>query len=851
MRKYLNQWKAFLLAVILAVTILPVNTVSVSAAAKPVMSVKNKTVIGIDQEFSLTIKKLTKSKVKSIRWSTTNKKVAMVYDGEVISTGRGTAYIKSKITYKNGTVITPSCKVTVKIPASAIEITNAQDDISNNSRQVIAVGDTYDFNSVLIPANASNSISYSISNKDIASVDKRGIVTGKKPGFVTLTARAKLAKPADYKNGLDSILDIKDSINLEIVTKTAMVTSVDLLDTTTLQVSFDEAVDEKTLLNTDTKKLLSNITITNKSDSGVIASSLGTLTGELSSDGKKLIIHTSGYFNGLYGIKFTNNILTKDSEPLMEYYKELSLYDKTPPSYKNYTVDDTGLIASINFSEAMNYSGLKIDDVKVISKDKTAKASTISRLSTKSNYVASNDGKSLSIDLSKMSSLDQDKEFMVVFTGLRDRAGNYPDHDRITAFLATDTSPKPQAKLISLVRTDHDTLTATFTRSIDEPGEVLLSNGDLIIGVVDEENPKQVTYKLESESAKLTGRQEVNIGYWDSFNVKSSDDSADEYQEVKVEFTIVDSVPVLDDYELIVESDDGEPVYSLILTYDREVELLDDDGIFEARLVTDDGDVYRNYDIGYSAYADDEIVTVLLDSDDMDMAGSYTITIPDEFVEDDYGMTSVEETVKVDSTEGSSTALPEPRAIVQSDDDASIVYVTFRYRLDEETAEDEDNYEIEDAYIISAELIDNSSNGATVKLTLEEGSISESSRYFVTISDICGYHNTYTEMEEYTTKVYLHENRGPEIEDIEYDYPDTITITFDETIEGTASFKVMQDGKDLVEGSRIRGKEVIITLDDRPVLDESVEIVPTSYNEIKDKYGNLAELETETLTPTK
>ncbi len=850
MKKYLFKWKAFLLACILLITVLPADAVSVFAAAKPAMSVTSRTLIGVDQEFKLSIKNLTASKVKSTSWSSTNKKVATVSGGYVTSAGRGTAYIKCRITYKNGTVVTPSCKVTVKIPAKAIEITNAQDDLTNNSRQVIAVGDKYDFNSVLTPSNADNYITYTISNTDYATVDKKGIVTGKKPGFVTLTAKANLKKPAGYTNLLDDVLVLKDSINLEIVTKTAGVTSVELLDTTTLKVIFDKAIDEKTLIGSN-EQLLNNIVITTKSDSnGVIASAVGKLSGSLSSDGKTLTIKTSGYFNGSYGIKFTRNILTKDSEPLMEYYKSLSLYDTTPPAYLDYSVDDTGLVASINFTESMNYTAIKIEDVEqVTKKNDKAKASTITRLGQKSNYKASDDGKSLSIDLSKMSSVDQDKQFKIVFSGLKDRAGNYPDNDRITAYLATDTSPKPQAKLVKLERTDTNTLTATFTRAIKTPGKVLLSNGDMITGVVNEKNTKQVTYTLDSEAAKLTGKQEVSIGYWNSYNVKDSDDSADDYKEVEVNFTIVTSVPELTGHEFYVETDD-EPIYNLILTFDREVDLIEDDGTFEARLVTEDGDVFDDYLIGYSADADDTVVTVILDSDDLEEPGTYTITIPEEFVEDEYGNTNLAETVKVTNTEGSSTALPKPKDIVQSEADASIIYVTFGYQVDEDTAQDTDNYDIEDAEINTAKLIDNSTNGATVELTLEPGSISENGKYNITISGITGYHNTYTEMEKYKTKVTLHENKGPTAEDHDYTYPDKITITFDETLAGTASFQVLQNGVNLVEYCEISGKKVIIILEDKPVMDQAVQIVPTNSNHITDKYGNAAQIETESLVPT-
>ncbi len=849
MKKHLFKWIAFLLAIILTVPLLPADTAFVSAAAKPAMSVDSKTVIGINQEFKLSIKNLPKTGIKSASWSSTNKKVATVNGGEVTSVGRGTATIKCKITYKSGKVITPACKVTVKIPATAIKISNAQDDVANNSRQVIAVGDTYDFNSALTPANADNSITYAISNNEIATVDSNGIVKGVKPGFVTLTARAKLAKPKDYKNNLDNILDIKDSINLEIVTKTAKVTSVELLDTTTIKVTFDEAIDEKTVLGAD-KKLLSNISIVTKSDkNGVIASSLGTLTGSLSSDGKILTISTSGYFNGLYGIRFSYNILTKkDSQPLMDYYKELSLYDTEAPSYKNYTIDDTGLIANIHFSEAMNFSGLKVVDVAQVSGTATAKSSTISRLSQKANYKASDDSKSLSIDLTQISTLDRDKQFRVVFSGLKDRAGNYPANDRITAFLATDTKPKAQARVVSIVRTDGNTLTATFSRAIQTPGNILLSNGMSINGIVNDKNTYQVTYTLDSSSAKLTGMQDVQIGYWDSFNVNTSDSSANTYVTMKVNFTYITELPELIDYQFTVDNYNGEAVYNLLLFYNKEVTLLERSGEFKARLVSSGKSSSDNY-IGYTANADGTIVTVVLDKGDMNEAGTYTITIPEDFIQDEYGNTNIDTAVKLVNADGSSTALPRPRAVVQSSDDASVIFVTFGNKLDEDSAQNAGNYNVSGAVVESAELTDNTTTGATVKLKLMADSVNESTRYSITISGISGYHNSYTVMEPYTTFVYLRENAGPGKGNAVYTSPDKIIITFNETILGTASFTVMQNGVDLVDSCIISGKRIIITLDDKPVANQPMEIIPTSSNRITDAFGNLSDIGTYNITP--
>jgi len=849
MKKHWLIWKVFLLAIILSATIFPAKTF-VTAAAKPAMSVTSKTVIGTGQDFKLKIKNLPKKGIKSTKWSSTNKKVATVYKGTVTTVGKGTATIKCKITYKNGKVVTPACKVTVKIPATAIKINNAQDDLSNNSRHVIAVGDTYDFNAVLTPSNASNYITYSISDPTIAKVDKkRGIVKGLKPGFVTLTARAKLTKPAAYKNSLDAILDIKDSINIEIVTKTAKVTNVELVDTTTLKITFDEAIDERTVLDSG-KKLLSNVSITAKTDkNGVVASGLGTLTGSLSADGKVLTVTTSGYFNGLYGIRLSDNILTKkDGQPLMEYYTELSLYDKEPPAFKGYTVDDTGLIVSINFTEAMDFSGLKVVDVSQVSGTTPIRSSTVNRLSQKSSYKASNDSKSLILDLTDMSTLDRDKQFKVVFSGLKDRAGNYPANDRITVIFGTDTKPKVQARLVSLVRTDGHTLTATFTRAIQTPGNILLSNGAIIYGVVKEDNNKQVTYTLDSESAKLTGTQEVKIGYWDSYNVISTDTSANTYITVKVNFTYVTEVPELENYVLNTDRYNGEVIYTLLLYYNKDVSVLSRYGQFKARVVASAGFSSDTY-IDYTASAEGSLVTVVLDSGDMTETGTYIITIPEDFIEDEYGNTNLTTSIKLTNTEGSSTALPKPRAIVQSSDNPSVIFVTFGNKLDEESAQNTSNYYVAGTAVESAVLTDNTTSGATVKLTLASGTVATSGKYTITISGIKGYHNTYTEMETYTTFVYLRENTGPGSGTATYVSPDKIIITFHETITGNASFQVMQNGVNIVDRCVISGKTVIITLDDKPASNVEMQIIPTSANNITDVYGNPAAISTYTLIP--
>ncbi len=842
MKKRMQKWMGILLAVLLITSVFPVNGAISFAAAKPSLSMTSKTLIGVGTAFTLSVKNLDKTKVKSTVWSSKNKNVATVNtSGYVTSTGKGTTNIECKITYKDGTVLRPTCKVTVKIQAKEIKITNTPEEGMNNF--VITVGDSIDFNSVLIPSNASDLITYTIDNTNYATVDKKGIVKGLKAGIVRLTATASLTKAAA------SASLVKDTVNIQIVEKTAGVKSAVLTDTTTLTITFDSAISESTVINDD-GELLNSVSIKAMTDSkGKTADKPGALTAALSSDGKTLTITAENGFNGLYGLHLADSVLTTGGTALTEYYKNLELYDTTPPYFKDYEVDDTGLMVTLKFSEAMDFSKMAISKVSLVKSSQTAEASTLSLLKTKSNYVKSEDGKSLILDLTDMASDDQNKTFAVVFSGLKDKAGNYPSNSILTAYVATDTTEKAQAKLRTLTRTGYNTLTATFSRAIKTPGEIVLSNGKTIEGEVDKNDNKTVNFTLDSSSAKLTGSLKVSIGYWDSYNVKSSDKTADKYTTKTINFTVSKVEPKLNTYKLTAKDGDNGVSYILTLTYDKNVTLASDSGRFTSRLVTLNNDIYSQKKLAYTASVKDKTVTVTLDKEQFDENGTYTITIPDGFVKDNFYNESKKTEISVKRTGSTGTELPAPESIEQSSDDPNIILVTFNNKIDKTTAENKNNYTILGVNISKVELIDNNSAGATVQLTLKEGAVPVTATYGVTIKGIKGFGDTYTEMDVYETALILYENKGPSLTKVSYSYPSKVTLTFDETIKGTASFTVIQDGIDLAEGFSIGSNTITISLSEVPEMKVRMKITPTSSNDITDIYGNKADISIKYVTP--
>lgn len=124
--------------------------------------------------------------VKTLAWSSSNEKVAKVsQDGKVTAVGGGDATITVK-TFDQGK--TATCKVTVKVVA----VTGVK---LNKSKATIKTGKTLKLKATVKPDDASNkSVTWSSGKKSVASVDKNGVVTGKKAGEATITVTTKDGK---------------------------------------------------------------------------------------------------------------------------------------------------------------------------------------------------------------------------------------------------------------------------------------------------------------------------------------------------------------------------------------------------------------------------------------------------------------------------------------------------------------------------------------------------------------------------------------------------------------------------------------------------------------------------------
>lgn len=134
------------------------------------------------------LKKSIKNKnatYKGVSWYSSNKNVATVIsNGKVTIKHRGKVVITVKA--KDGSNKSAKCKIIVKQLVTKLSY--------NSKKQAKEVyrNKTIKFAVTVVPSNANNKgLTYSFSNKKVATVNSNGVVKGIKAGTVTITAKAK------------------------------------------------------------------------------------------------------------------------------------------------------------------------------------------------------------------------------------------------------------------------------------------------------------------------------------------------------------------------------------------------------------------------------------------------------------------------------------------------------------------------------------------------------------------------------------------------------------------------------------------------------------------------------------
>lgn len=835
-----NSGRKTALSLVLTLLLIPLfwlQSGSFVFAATPSFKESTVEISGEGEKYQLDI--VNKVNGSTYKWSSSNTKVARVSSkGVVTSVGKGTAKIKCKITYPTKKTKTLTCKVTVIIPATKIKINNAKEV---NGAHVLKVGETYDFNRDIEPSNSSDKTYWAITEGDVGCIevvnDSKGVVKALKPGIAVL--RATAARKATAEEASKSI--VNDAVIIRVEAPTATVRSAEIVDSTQIKVVFDSPIDASTVIGAN-NTLLDTISITLTTNiKGVTAADPGKLTAALSDDKMTLTINSSNRFDGEYGINFSSNIKTTSGIAIQEYYKRIRYDDTMPPTILDTVLDDTGMIATIRFSEAIDFSGLKVSNAALLpGQSATALSqSTVQIINNRNNYIPSEDKKSLTINLSGIAYTDYNKIITVAISGIKDMAGNPPANSYLTAYLRTDNSVKPQARPISVVRSSYYTLTATFDRSLKEAGYATLVNGSYMVGTIDEKDPKKVHYTLSESDAQKTGAQTVNLsGWYGAYNVDPNDTTSYKQYSFTVRFDVDKSLPVL------LNQDFDSKTNVLTLTYNKEVTLSNNTGILVATLVTINDEIIPYNNITYTKLESNDPKVIKIQLGNMTSLGYYTFTLDKTFVTDTFKNYATEKSITVNNIEGNELELAGPYMVTQSTTNPSQIYLEFANMLDVPSAQDIRNYTIPGVTIISAKVEKNTKDqGATVILTVADGSIDISLERPLKISGVKSYSGNYAPISDFSTTVYLKDNKKPYYIKTVFDKnnPTELHIRFSEEITGEMTVRVIQQygstSYEIGNTVTISGTDVVVNLFSTPIQNSYLKIEILS-NQIKDLNGN-------------
>ncbi len=858
MKRKLSKLAAFFLVLCMAVPMLSglADCLSVQAAAVSLNATSKKVYLGTT--FQLEVKNADMSKVKSVTWKMNRTSIAKIdQNGLVTPVKAGTTTAKCTLAYKDGTSKLLTCTIIVRkrVEATAVKFTNVV--LDDNNAKSMYVGSTFSLKKSVTPSNTTDSVFYSSDDESVATVSTSGVITAKKTGITVIEVRYGLSKTdavrADNKAVAKFYLHVVEKpaptptptstpTPTPLPTPTPVLPRVDeakMVGSQELQVSFNQPVRKSSVVNDS--KLVAGAVVLGKDEK---ATDFGTLTASLSADSKTLVIRSTGSFNGIYSIVISNKVVSQVGLPFEQYASVMTLKDTTGPVYLNTTVGYNGWVSNINFNEAIDITNMTVDSVTG-----TTDAILSGYLKEASNYRLSEDGRTLSIDLSGYTT-DKNLRVMVNLKGIRDRAGNATSRQLQSVYVQTDTSPKPLASIVKAERVSKTEVEVTFSAEISSGGFAQFGL-ETSYGIVDAENLKVVHFDIPASYQAMTGMQTVRFSGWYNYNANTTTNPTASYP---VNFTLDTTPPQLLAYEMTNAVVEGRTVGKLILTYDKEIRVATTTQQVGVRVRSTNGNISSASPISTTAEVENTIVTYIFDDPIMFESGQFSFTLPQGMVADRLENYSRAANVTINKNGTTSTdELPAPIAATQDPTEYGKIYLTFSNKIDPDTAEQVQNYYVVNGtsrtYPIGASVSQNNENGAVVELTFNTGAFSNAyGSYELVVNGVRGFGGTFGAITNKSILFTAIENNPPRYASSTISY-NMITITMSEEVTGSIRITATDSaGVSYTGYGSAMGRQISIALDGVPT-SRSVRFVITE-NEIFDLSGNKANFTSGQYIPT-
>ena len=269
--------------------------------------------------------------IKGVIWKTSNKKVATVSSKGVVKAvgvGKCTISALSKDNSKKKAV----CTINVRRPVTAIKL-------NKSSLTLTKKGDTATIKTTVTPKNAYNkNVTWSSSNKNVATVSSSGKVKAVGNGVATITAKAKdgsgkkatckvrIKIPTSIFKASSSNLTISKKGSVKITFNQEGDVTYNIDDPDIISCYWDDKWNNGTInLNVVGHKTgKTNITITNsKNDKKIVLPVTVTLGFNVTLPKLPMILNYYGYFNQVQSSYKINNISYSIEENGNRYYYEL------------------------------------------------------------------------------------------------------------------------------------------------------------------------------------------------------------------------------------------------------------------------------------------------------------------------------------------------------------------------------------------------------------------------------------------------------------------------------------------------------------------------------------------------
>ncbi|MCH1625103.1 S-layer homology domain-containing protein [Ferdinandcohnia quinoae] len=559
--------------------------------------------------------------------------------------------------------------------------------------------------------------------------------------------------------------------------QSSTVSTVSSINATQVQVTFNTAVDAKSLFIDGVSGAFKAGVLSIRSIDSVTD---GTLTGELSKDGKVLTVTSTQLFEKRYDVVI-DKVTTSLGEKVEKYSKIISIdKDVKAPSIIG-TEAVTATQVKVKFSEPMTNAGsisFKLADGTVVS-DITGQGTLV------------DGGKAVLLDLSD-ADVPESKDITATIIGAADMAGNLlnPNPAQVTFQKGAKDGVAPTVS--SVTQTGATTFEIKFSEAVVVKPTVAIDSQAISASdvVIDSEDATKVTVTAGSV---LDGDKVVSISNFADFSGEVG-----ETTNRVVKFVKDTAAPQLVSTSVVADATDKAEY--LEFTFDKNVNLSSATvDVTGGNHVKDhvttpvvDGDISAQT-INYKDTANKKVVRVKLDTllGGIDVEGAnYSVDVAFANVTSEAGVAIT--TGKATFTRGIDgapvntdvIALAASNAIVQNVNNNDEIVVTFDKNVDAATATETSNYIVGGAIVDSATVSSTDLTKVTLKLRANSNTFSGVRN--VTVQNVKAAGSTVA-MTTVTKVVNLNENVAPTVTAQLQSDLTTVKLTFSENVLQTAN----------------------------------------------------------------